>query len=264
MSADKGTGRQAAEGFAEALATMTVVGAYSSPAPGKIAHAVYLISMPFIGMLYGCIAVIIVALTHDDLPALGAWAILLSWLLLSRSAHAHDLARTMTGLLLRGTNDDRKNPMLAGSPIVPGLIAAIVLIAGKGVALADLSRIPAETADLIVLFTPLFSRWGAMLLGASGDHLHARRTIPRDFPRGAAVLLGTLPVAALSFLALPLALVTLVTTVGTALLLRTLMVLRTGGDHPPLIGATIEAAETVTLTVVIALTAAGYDLAGFQ
>lgn len=264
MSESQSRIRELLEGFVEALTQLTVFNSFSNPSPSRFAHFIYLISFPFIGAFYGVLGIIIVALTYGELMPLGAWLICFVWLALSRSAHAHDTAKTWTGLLLRGSKDDRRGPMLAGSPIVPGLVVSIILLLGKVTALEQLSHLYLDVGQTIVFLAPIFSRWSAMLLAATSDHLHAKRVIPRDFHRGGAILLSTLVLLLLAFVSPPLTFIMLVSSLSTALVLRALMMLRTGGDHPPLIGATIECAEVVSLLVAVSLGLLGYDLRLFR
>lgn len=264
MSENQSRVRGLLEGFVEALTQLTVFNSFSNPSPSRFAHFVYLVSFPFVGAFFGVLGIIIVALTYGDLSPIGAWLICFTWLALTRASHAHDTAKTFTGLLLRGAKEDRKGPMLAGSPIVPGLIVTVILLLGKIAALEQISHLYLDVGQTVVFFAPIFSRWAAMLLAATSDHLHAKRVIPRDFPRGGAIAASTLTLLLLAFISPPLTFIMLVSSLSTALLLRGLMVLRTGGDFAPLIGATIECAEVFTLLIAVTMGMMGYDLRIFR
>ena len=259
MGLNKQTLTESFEGFVEAIGTLTVFSSYRCAQPTATAKVAIYLSYPIIGFFFGVFAMFIVAFAQLRLPFLVAWAVPALWLLLSRATHSIDLAKTINGILGRGTTSERRDLFVQDPAALGGVLCAIAAFTGKAFALLQAGRMDSHSLGLVVLLVPVFSRFIAVVLGINSDSLFLRSSSRAALPK-LKVLVGCSLIALLiSSASPPLSLIYLVVSLLVAVSLRVLIHRRTGGEGRPMFGALIELTELATLWVAVSLFATGVN-----
>lgn len=259
MGLNKQTLAESFEGFVEAIGSLTVFSSYRCAQPTAAAKVVIYLSYPIIGFFFGVFAMFIVAFAQLRLPFLVAWTVPALWLVLSRAVHSIDLAKTVNGVLGRGTNSERRDLFVQDPAGSCGVLCAVVAFTGKAFALLQAGRMDSHSLSLIVLLAPVFSRYIAVVLGINSDSLFLRSSSRAPLPKLKVLLGCSLIVLLISTAAFALALIYLVVALAVAVSLRVLIHRRTGGEGRPMFGALIELSELGMLWVAVSLFATGIN-----
>ncbi len=206
--------------------------------------------LPVVGALVGLVVALAVALGAVVTPWIGALLGLVAWVLVTGGLHIDGLGDVADGLGAAHGNRDRfvavaRDPHLGSFgavAIVLQLMAKLVMLA----ALAERVTVP-ELASGLVL-AAAWARWATLALGrmvpplteGMGSRLAAGIATRTVVLEGAALALGSLLVAPLLLVALPLAL-------ASALYWR----VRLGGVTGDCHGASIEVTESLLLLALV-------------
>ena len=222
------------------------------------------LSYPVIGFFFGVFAMFIVALAQLRIPFLVAWAVPTLWLVLSRAVHSIDLAKTVNGILGRGTNSERRDLFVQDPAAACGVLCAVAAFSGKAFALLQAGRMDSHSLSLVVLLVPVFSRFIAVVLGVTSDSLFLRTNSRAPLPKLKVIIGCSLIVMLMSSASLPISLIYLVVSLLVAVSLRVLIHRRTGGEGRPMFGALIELSELAMLWVAVSLFATGVNPAALK
>ena len=251
--------KAAISGFLEAVSALTILPVPSRKRAGRDAQPFFFIAFPLIGLLFGIFATFFVGETHQRLPVLTAWLVPMFWLILSGGAHFIGLCKASNAVAAAGSNEQRLALLTSDHVAAPGAAMALLFLAGKVFAILQAGLLlDSRTVALVVLLTPVISRYTAVML-ALGKDTFAGDASTENMPKRPIVILGaSLITIAAAMIAPALGLVLVVCALLTAMIIRWIAISRMGVVTASVLGALIEAAEVVMIWVPVI--SAGYGL----